>query len=677
MNDRTTVGSGDDRQEIETSLREEVENLGRIVDQQERTIATLSREVDLHAKALGWRLQQRLIPLRNRMLAIPVVRQMYRAFYRVLEIWVDEGFLKIFSRAGDKVSLALRGRNFLVEGADRRAPPIEDQYEQWMVIHGKVSSRADAAIERLRYRPLISVLVALDALEAGRLGPLLATLQAQWYEQWELCLAVPPSVNAPLAAALEQVVATEPRVRIARSGERVSAYADALRVASGEFIGVMSAGDELAAEALFELVKRLNEADADVVYSDEDWISESGCREDPLFKPDWDPDLLLSMNYLEHFGILRRQLVTEAGGFRASAGHAQVYDLVLRLTERTDRIAHVPKVLYHSLRHPTTSPGVLARHAANRDESRALVEALRRRGGAGRTQALFARKGPRCYATRFDLRQRPLVSIIIPTRDKQRLLQTTLESIWSRTDYDNYEIIIIDNQSTAPDAVRYLASLPPRCQVHQWSARFNYSALNNFGVQQSRGEQLLFLNNDMEVIQPDWLTAMLEHAQRPEVGAVGAKLLYADGRIQHAGVVVGINRVAANAFRSWPGEPIGNLRLADLTRDCSAVTGACMMISRRLFDEVGGFDENLRVVLNDVDLCLKIRQRGYLVVYTPHALLYHYEGSSRGRLHPPPDEKVFEQRWKEFLDRGDPFYNPNLSNRYDDWRIKTADDLDT
>ena len=273
-----------------------------------------------------------------------------------------------------------------------------------------------------------------------------------------------------------------------------------------------------------------------------------------------------------------------------------------------------------------------------------LADALHRRDVRGRSSALFARKGPRCYATRFELRQRPLVSIIIPTRNKKALLQTTLESIWSRTDYDRYEIIVVDNQSTEPDAVDYLASLRSRCQVQQWSHPFNYSALNNFGVTHSRGEQLLFLNNDVEVTQGDWLTAMLEHAQRPDVGAVGARLLYADGRIQHAGVVVGINRVAANAFRSWPGQTMGNLRLADVSRNCSAVTGACMMVPRRIFDEVGGFDERLRVVLNDVDLCLKIRQRGYLVVYTPHASLYHYEGSSRGGGATAPPVEVFGVR---------------------------------
>jgi GT2 family glycosyltransferase len=671
MNEPTRVESGGDRLEVETSLQEEVENLGRVVDQQERTIATLSREVDLHAKALGWRLQQRLIPFRRRMVATPVVRQIYRALYRALEIWIDEGFLKIFSRAGDKVNLALRGRSFLVEDAERRAPRIEDQYERWMALHNAPPNRAEivAAIERFHQRPLVSVLVCLGNLDAARLRRMLVSLQAQLYNHWELCLAVPPGSTAAANADFHRVVANEPRVRTVASTDNEPMYGDALRTASGEFIGVMSADDALAPEALFELVKRLNEADADVVYSDEDWLSETGRREDPLFKPDWGPDLLLATNYLERFGIFRRQLVDEIGGFRAAAGRGQVYDLALRLTERTDRIAHVPSVLYHSRRQPTTVETVLARHAACRDESRVLVDALRRRGTPGRTSAVFARKGPRCYATRLDLRQHPLVSIIIPTRDKRALLQTTLESIWSRTDYDRYEIIVVDNQSTDPDALSYLASLGSRCQVLQWSNRFNYSAINNFGARHARGEQLLFLNNDVEVIHSDWLTAMLEHAQRPEIGAVGAKLLYADGLIQHAGVVVGINRVAANAFRSWPGEVTGSQRLADLTRNCSAVTGACMMVPRRVFDEVGGFDEELRVVLNDVDLCLKIGQRGYLVVYTPHARLYHYEGSSRGRLHPPPDEKVFERRWSEFLDRGDKYYNPNLSYRYDDWRL--------
>jgi GT2 family glycosyltransferase len=681
MKETPTVGSGGDRQDVEASLRDEVDSLARILDQNERTIASLRREVDLHNRSMGWRLQQRLIPFSRSMLAVPVLRQMYRALYRAMEIWVDEGFLKIFGRMADKVSLALRGKNFLVTGHDRRAPPIEDQYEHWIRQHGAPLPVATMRerISRFTTTPVVSVLSIVNSDADASIQGLTATLEAQSYKQWELCVALRSggSSDPPVSARVSSGGSDPPtkRVRIVQTAAPL--WSDAYRLATGDYIAFLEPGDELAPDALFELIARLqSEADLDVVYSDEDSIDSGGRREEPIFKPDWSPDLLLSTNYLQRFGIFRRNRAGDVGAFAAEAGLAQPYDLALRLTERTTRIAHVPKVLYHSRLRATTVEDVLARRAANSDEARALVSALARRQSPGRATALFARRGPRCYATRRDLRERPLVSIIIPTKDKQPLLETTLDSIWNRTDYDRYEIIVVDNQSTDADAVRYLASLAsratlaPRCQVYQWSKPFNYSAINNSGVQHARGEQLLFLNNDVEVIQRDWLTAMLEHAQRPEVGAIGARLLYADGRIQHAGVVVGINRVAANAFRTWPGEASGSLRLADLTRNTSAVTGACMMVPRRVFDEVGGFDEDLRVVLNDVDLCLKIRQRGYLVVYTPHALLYHYEGSSRGRLHPPPDEQVFERRWSEFLDRGDPYYNPNLTDKHDDWRIK-------
>ena len=673
MKETRTIGPGA-REDAEGILRDEVERLSGALDQQEQTIAALRREVDLHRRSIGWRLQQRLIPLRKSLLAVPVVRQVYRTLYRAMEIWVDESFLMIFARTGDKLMLALRGKNFLVEGHDRR-PPRLGEYEYWLQRQGArpTPQAMRESIAGLKTLPRISVLALIDGANA-QVDDLVATLRAQSYERWEACLAISSAVPARLGHDLEALCSSEPRVRI-REIAATPAWSDALHLATGDYIAFLENGDELAPEALLELVKRVNESDADVVYSDEDWVTETGKREAPLFKPDWDPDLLLSTNYLERLGIFRRRLVEEIGGCRPAAGQGQVYDLALRLTERTDRIAHVPKVLYHSRRRPVTANALLARHGAARDESRVIVEALTRRGRAGRASALFARRGPRGYSTRDDLQVRPLVSIIIPTRDKQPLLETTLESIWSRTGYDRYEIIVVDNESRDRDAVRYLASLSPRCQVHRWSRPFNYSAINNFGVRHSHGEQLLFLNNDVEVIQPDWITAMLEHAQRPDVGAVGARLLYGDGRIQHAGVVVGINRVAANAFRSWPGETTGNLRLADLTRNCSAVTGACMMVPRRIFDEVGGFDEALRIVLNDVDLCLKIRERGYLVLYTPNAVLYHYEGSSRGRLHPPPDEKVFGQRWSEVLDRGDPYYNPNLSDKHDDWRIRV--DLDT
>ena len=680
MSETTRSGSDDDaRREVEASLREEVEQLGRVTDEQEQTIAVLRRELALHTAAIGWRLQLRLDPLFRWMLGVPVLRQIYRTCYRALEIWVDEGFLKVFARTGRKVDLALRGRSFLVEDRDRLTRRIEDQYQIWLAQHGASPGRHDmqAAVASLRHTPLVSMLTVLEVADPAPLGRMLATLRAQAYGRWELCLAMSSGVRAAMHGDIETALAGEPRLRVGESSGDTPTFADAYRLAGGDFIGVLHVDDELAPEALVELVTRLHEEPAaDIVYSDEDSIGSNGRREEPFFKPDWSPDLLLSTNYLERLGLFRRQLVDELGGFAPGAGRGQSYDLALRASERTDRIAHVPKVLYHGRRRPTSIDSVLLRHAAIRDESRALAAALGRRGRPGRTQAVFARRGARCYATRFELGQRPLVSIVIPTRDKRRLLETTIESIRQHTDYDRYEIIVVDNDSSEPDAVEYLASLPPPCQVHTWNERFNYSAINNFGVRHARGEQVLFLNNDVEVIRPDWLTAMLEHAQRSDVGVVGAKLLHGDGRIQHAGVVVGINRAAANAFRSWPGETIGHPRLADLVRNCSAVTGACMMVPRRVFDEVGGFDEALRVVLNDVDLCLRIRAHGYFVVYTPHALLYHHEGSSRGRLHPPPDQKLFGEKWKAFLDGGDPYYNPNLSYRHDDWSLRIDEEDD-
>jgi GT2 family glycosyltransferase len=659
-------------QEDLAALREEVEHLGRLVDEQDRTISGLRLELLLHSLAIGWRLQLRLERVRTAMLAVPGLRQIYRTIYRALEIWVDEGFAKIFVRTGHKLDLALRGRDFLVEDRDRVPRRIEDQYETWRRGNGRPWDREtiEASLARLPATPRVSVLAAPDGLEHAALRDLLATLQAQAYPHWELCLAVSPATRAALGAALDEAVAGEPRLLVAAAGDRPG-LGDALGVATGELVGWLEAGDALAPEALLALVERLGRTpEADIAYSDEDAVTAEGRREAPRFKPDWSPDLLLSTNYLERVGLIRRALVDRAGGFRDESGLAQGYDLVLRASEIAGPIAHVARVLCHHRRRPVTIEAILARHAAGRDECRAIEQALERRGRPGRASLVFARSGPRCYATRVALRDRPLVSIVIPTRNHAAALRTTIESIRRRTAYERYEILVIDNASTDPETRQYLASLEPPCRVYAWNQPFNYSAVNNFGVGHAAGEQVLFLNNDVEVLEPDWLTVMLEHAQRPEVGAVGAKLLYPDGRIQHAGVVVGINRSAANAFRLAPGETIGAPRLADLTRNCSAVTGACLLVPRRVFEQVGGFDERLRLVLNDVDLCLRIRDRGHLVVYTPGAVLTHFEGTSRGLYHPTDDQALFERIWDGLLTAGDPYYNANLAPDRDDWSLR-------
>jgi GT2 family glycosyltransferase len=444
-----------------------------------------------------------------------------------------------------------------------------------------------------------------------------------------------------------------------------------LRAARGGILAFVNEGDSLAAEALFEVVKRFaDDPSAEIVYADHDLMDATGHRSDPFFKPEWDPELLLSTNILGPFTAVRRSLVERVGGLRPQMGAGQPYDFMLRASEQAARISRVAKVLSHLGPRELTRDAILSHHAAARDERRAIEEALARRQRPGCVDTLFTNRGSRCYTTRFRLVSRPLVSIIIPTRNQAGLLKATIDSIVTRTDYDAYEIVVMDNGSRDADALAYLNSLRPPCHVHRWTDPFNYSAINNDGVRKARGQQLLFLNNDVEVIRPDWLTALLEYAQLDAVGAVGAKLLYSDGTIQHAGVVLNVGGVAQHAFRCTAKDVLGAPRLADVPRNCSAVTGACMMVPRRVFDEVGGFDEALRVVLNDIDLCLRIRERRYEVVYTPHSLLFHHEGASRGRLHPAEDEDRFVARWSAQLGRVDPYYNPNLSDTREDWSLK-------
>ena len=626
---------------VDQELLTEIEHLSRLVADQERIVTAAVNEMRRSHAALGWRAQLRFEKIGARMLRNPLTREPYRMARRAFEIWVDHGFVDIFRFAKRKIGSAARGRSLSVDDHTWE-PPEPDEYRQWLQRNVPTADAyAAMRVARAAFKdaPLISVVIAGDPPETPAARRTIESIHAQIYDRWELCTA--------------------------------PTHAEAFRGATGAVIAFVNVGDVLVPEALFEVVKRLNDDPAaDIVYSDQDFIDAAGRLFDPFFKPEWDPELLFSTNILGPFTVMRRRVVERAGGLRPELGAGQPYDLMLRASEQTQQIHHVAKVLCHLGPREATRDRIVWRHAAARDERRALDEALARRQRPGCVEPLFTTRGPRCYTTRFRLTQRPLVSIIIPTRDQAALLRTTIDSILTRTDYDAYEIVVIDNNSVEPDAVAYLASLRPPCQVHRWTAPFNYSAINNFGVRQGRGEQLLFLNNDVEVLRADWLTAMLEYAQFDAVGSVGAKLLYTDGTIQHAGVVLNVGGVAQHAFRCTAKEVPGVPRLAELPRNCSAVTGACMMVPRRVFDKVGGFDEALRVVLNDIDLCLRIREHGYEVVYTPHALLYHHEGASRGRVHPPEDEERFVARWSAQLGRVDPYYNPNLSDTREDWSLK-------
>ncbi len=655
----------------EKELLDEISALTQLVTQHEQAAAAAADEIRRTHATLSWRIHRRLEPITRRLLRNRLLREPYRMVRRAIEIWVEHGFVDIFRFGARKIDHAARGSSLVVE--EHAVPLDANAYERWLTRHSPGAAEyaeMRAVATAFPERPLVSVMMAFDRAEPEPLRRTIDSLRSQVYGQWELLLALPASSLMSLKRAFGEA-ADDARVQLVMSA--APTLADSLRMARGSIVAFVEAGDALAPEALMEVVRRFSDEPATgIVYSDQDSLDAAGRRTDPFFKPEWDPELLLSMNVLGPFTAIRRALVDEAGGLRAEVGAGQAYDLMLRASERTPHISRVPRILCHLGPRDASRDAIVARHAASRDERRALEEALVRRGRQGCVETKLTTRGPRCYTTRFQLERRPLVSIVIPTRDQAALLRATVDSILARTQYDSYEIQIVDNDSRDPEALEYLASLRAPCYVHRWAHPFNYSAINNFGVAASRGEQLLFLNNDVEIISADWLSAMLEYAQLDSVGAVGAKLLYADGTIQHAGVVLTPGGVGLHAFRHTPREVAGLPRLADLPRNCSAVTGACMMVPRRVFEELGGFDEQLRVVLNDVDLCLRIREKKYQVICTPHALLYHHEGASRRRDHPPEDEKRFVEVWGPRRGQ-DPYYNPNLSEKREDWSFDDVD----
>jgi GT2 family glycosyltransferase len=447
---------------------------------------------------------------------------------------------------------------------------------------------------------------------------------------------------------------------------------EALSLASGEFVALLDHDDELAAFALYEVVKALNQnPETDFIYSDEDKLTARGERITPSFKPDWSPDLFLSWMYTCHLGVYRKRLIDEIGGFRPAYDGSQDHDLVLRLVEKTQRIRHLPKVLYHWRATPqSAASGIQAKPYAHVAAKKAIEDYLRR-------NCIEAEVLDGACAGLYRVRRRiigsPLVSIIVPTRDQLKFLRRCIDSVLKKTSYDNYEIIVVNNQSQETETISYLEEIRkhPGIRVLEYDRPFNFSAVSNLAVSQCRGEHILLLNDDTEVVAGEWLSAMLEHSQRREVGAVGAKLFFPDGTIQHCGVIIGLGGAARHAFY----RSVDLLGRASAIGNYSAVTAACMMLRKEVFHEVGGFDENLAVLYNDVDLCLRIRNRGYLIVYTPYAVLRHHESRSRPRGGEffdryPRDTSYFKDKWRATIDSGDPYYNPNLTLDRSDFSLR-------
>ena len=519
--------------------------------------------------------------------------------------------------------------------------------------------------------PLISVVVPIYQTPELFLRQMIESVRNQTYPHWELCIADGSGDNKRTRSIVEEYL-EDARIRY-RLLEKNLGIADntnaAMEMAGGDYIALFDHDDLLAENALYEVADEAVRTGADLIYTDEDKVTaDLSERYQPNFKPDFNLDLLRANNYICHLLVVKRSLVKQAGGQRKGFDGAQDHEFIFRCVEKAEKIAHIPKVLYHWRVHKaSTADNPLSKKYAYDAGKRAVLEHIRRCGEDGEVTDT---KFPGFYQVKYRVEGQPLISVIIPNKDERETLKSCLDSIWEKTTYPNYEIIIVENNSTQPETFEYYRSIDGKkgVRVVYWKEGFNYSALNNFGFSHARGDYILCLNNDVTVITPDWLERMLGQCQRKQVGIVGVKLYYPDDTIQHAGVIIGIGGVAGAMFVGMPRQRSGYLRKAILQQDLSAVTAACMMVDRRAWEDVGGFNTDLAVAFNDIDFCLKARDRGYLVVYEPNVELYHYESKSRGYEDTPEKQRRFQseidymkEHWDTILSKGDPYYNRNFS----------------
>lgn len=535
------------------------------------------------------------------------------------------------------------------------------------------------------YEPKLSIVIPAYKTPERYLREMLDSILAQTYSNFEICIADGSPRGESVERVLEKYAQKDQRVRYVILGENKGIAGNtnaALEMATGDFIVLADHDDTITQNALFECVKAINaDPEYDVIYSDEDKLDmDGGSLFDPHFKPDFNPDLLCSVNYICHLFVVNHDLVDAVGGFRVEFDGAQDYDFIFRCTEAARKIYHIPKVLYHWRCHQgSTASNPESKMYAFEAGARAIMAHYDRVGIAAKKVERGVDYG--IYHSTYEILGEPLVSVIIPNKDHSRDLDICLQALLHKATYKNLQFVIIENNSTEEETFEYYKKMqkeyPDKIKVVVWEREFNYSAINNFGVTQADGEYLLFLNNDTEIIAPECIEEMLGLCQREDVGAVGARLLYQDDTIQHAGVVIGFGGIAGHTFIGLHKAENSYFHRAMCTQDYSAVTAACLMTKKCVFEQIGGFTEELAVAFNDIDLCMKIRSLGKLVVYNPYALLYHYESKSRG-LEDTPEKvarfnrevAIFAKRWPEILRDGDPYYNPNLTLRKSNFALR-------
>ncbi|MDD3277355.1 MAG: glycosyltransferase family 2 protein [Lachnospiraceae bacterium] len=556
-----------------------------------------------------------------------------------------------------------------------RLEPEEVPYGPWYEKHRVTEQQLKAQKKySFQYQDKISVVVPAYHTPERFLREMIESLFAQSYENWELCIANASPEDEEMAAVLAEYEKKDSRVKVKALEENLGIAENtnaAFSIATGDFVGLLDHDDLLAADALYEVARLLEtDRELDVVYTDEDKVTTDLSEHfQPHLKPDFNLDLLRSNNYICHFFLVRREIVETTGGFRKAYDGAQDYDFIFRCTEQARKIGHVARILYHWRTHKaSTADNPASKMYAFEAGRRAIEGNLLRSGVVGAVVSHTSDYG--FYHVQYPVQGKPLVSIIIPNKDQKELLKQCVDALKTTCTYQNYEVLIVENNSTEPEIFAYYKELEqdPRFRILIWEQGFNYSAINNFAAGKAKGAYLLFLNNDVKPIAPDFIEQLLSNCQRPEVGITGSKLYYPDDTIQHAGIIIGIGGIAGHAFLGMPGNRTGYLHKASLQMDYSAVTAACMMMKQCVFEELGGFEEKLTVAFNDVDLCLRTGKAGYLVVYNPQARLYHYESKSRGTEDNEEKVRRFQSeiefmrtRWITLLKEGDPCYNKNLT----------------
>ncbi|MBV9156031.1 MAG: glycosyltransferase [Acidobacteriaceae bacterium] len=553
-------------------------------------------------------------------------------------------------------------------------------YDQWIAdFEQPDNDLIQLKLPSLKPHPLISIVMPVYNTDPAELTAAIESVLHQSYSNWELCIADDFSTREEVPKILEDFSRREPRIKVVFRDERggiSKACNTALESAAGEYISFLDHDDTLSPHALAYICEALDRVpQADFLYSDEDKIDRKGKRFEPFFKPDWSPDLLLSENYICHFLVLRKDLLQKAGHFNPAYDGSQDYDLILRAVEHAGKIEHIPKVLYHWRAGVASTATAMSHKQYALDAAQnALQSHCDRSGNQARVEPGNAAGS---WRLRYPITEGSHVSIIIASGGKPGVLRDNLKSLVTKTTYSSYEVVVIDNSKH--EAIQALTaefrSVGPTLRYIDWRNKpFNYSVINNAAARQCESPFLLFLNDDTSVIAPGWLEAMAELITRPDVGAVGAKLLYPNGRIQHAGVVMGIYDNCGHAFKGLDGNVSHYFDFPDVIRNVSAVTGACLMTRANVFWQAGGFDESdFAVAFNDIDLCLKIGRLGYRVLYTPHAILHHHEAFSKTSkdLIPHPEEVArMRSKWEQVI-AGDPYYNPNLTRNEEDYSPRT------